>query len=229
MISSPAPPLSSALPPSSSHSSPDIPMLGDVIYVTRSQIDDLLRVITSVRDRAIYTLGYWRGLRACEVGKLQLAHWLPESGQLWVIRAKGSVSGVYTLSQDERKALLAWLKIRGTDPGPLFPSRKQRPISRQQLDKLTKYYGSRAHWPEGKCMWKVLRHSIATHLLEKGLEIYSVKDWLGHKSVTSTEVYAKITSTARRRAEAQAYDDTPHPTAQDRVKVDWKADSKRRR
>jgi site-specific recombinase XerD len=205
-------------------------MVEDVIYVTRNQIDALLSVITSVRDRAIYTLGYWRGLRACEVGRLHLSHWLPESGQLWVLRAKGSVSGVYTLSQDERKALLAWLKVRGSDPGPIFPSRKQLPISRQQLDKLTKYYGARAHWPVEKCMFKVLRHSIATHLLEKGLEIYAVKDWLGHKTVKSTEVYAKVTNAGRRRAEAQAYaDDTPLQSSRDRVGVDWKSDSKRRR
>lgn len=223
------PPSPSPVVPSSSVIPADVPVMGEVIYVTRAQIDDLLKVITSTRDRAIYTLGYWRGLRASEVGKLQMSHWLPDSGQLWVIRAKGSVSGVYTLSQDERRCLLAWLKIRGTDPGPIFPSRKQRPISRQQLDKLTKYYGSRAHWPAAKCMWKVLRHSIATHLLEKGLDIYSVKDWLGHKSVTSTEVYGKITSHRRRMAETQAYSEESTPTSQDHVRVDWKADSKRRR
>jgi integrase/recombinase XerD len=43
----------------------------------------------------------------------------------------------------------------------------------------------------------VLRHSIATHLLEAGRDIVDVQDWLGHTEISSTQVYARVTNKRR--------------------------------
>ncbi len=101
-------------------------------------------------------------------------------------RLKGSLSGEHPLQADEARALKAWLKSRDTDSPILFPSRRSLPISRQMLDVLMKGYGEEAAIPKDKRHFHVLKHSIATHLLETGADLRFVQDWLGHsKSVTS--------------------------------------------
>src|SRR5438094_10473256 len=70
-------------------------------YLTEEELLRFLSVITSVRDRAIFTLLYWRGLRRSEVGRLELSAWRQTAGRLYVVRTKGSESGEYPLSPGE--------------------------------------------------------------------------------------------------------------------------------
>ena len=108
----------------------------DLKYLSTQEICALFEVITHPRDRAIFRLVYHRGLRASEVGKLDLSDYREQEGRLYVHRLKRSFSGEYRLVEVERDALQTWLKQRGRDPGPLFPSRNHRPISRWALDEL---------------------------------------------------------------------------------------------
>ena len=109
-------------------------------YFTPEEIDSLFRVITSARDRALFRVAYHRGLRASELGMLQLPDYRPKMGRLFVRRLKGSHSGEYHLTQAEQHALRAWLRERGGAQGPLFVSRNHRPIPRFRLDQLIKHY-----------------------------------------------------------------------------------------
>jgi site-specific recombinase XerD len=67
------------------------------------------------------------------------------------------------------------------------------------LDVLIKEYGKRAGIPESKRHFHVLKHSIATHLLDAGADLRFVQDWIGHASIRNTVIYAQLTS--RRRDE----------------------------
>lgn len=197
-------------------------------YQPHERVLALLEGITSIRDRAIFTLAYWRGLRASEVGALEMRHWRADAGRLFVIRAKGGRSGEYVLSKPEVRALQSWLKVRGTSPGPLFVSRKQSPISRQQLHRLMVQYASRVPgWPDEMMHFHVLRHSIATHLLGSGLEMAVVREWLGHRSIRSTEVYAQVADRTMREAERRIYEQDEKPPARDHVPVRWKKDRRK--
>jgi site-specific recombinase XerD len=58
-------------------------------------------------------------------------------------------------------------------------------------------YGERAGIPEDKQQFHILKHSIATHLLDAGADLSFVKDWLGHANFQNTTIYARITNATR--------------------------------
>lgn len=174
----------------------------EVKYLTEQQVEALFRAITDLRDRAIFRIAYHRGLRAREVGMLQVSDFRTKTERLYVHRLKGSNSGEYHLTAHEVRALKAWLKVRGWEPGVLFPSRRGRGISQQMLDVLMKRYGAAAGVPAELRHFHVLKHSCATHLFARGEHVEDVQDHLGHVNIQNTMIYAKITN--RRRDERGA-------------------------
>ena len=168
-------------------------------YLTTEEIERLFAVVKSIRDRALFRLAFHRGLRASEVGRLQMSHYRQSADRLYVSRVKGGNSGEYGLTSVESKALRAWIRERGPAPGPIFLSRVKRAISQQQLDVLMKHYCAAAGIPPDKAHFHSLRHSCATALLERGRDIAEVKDHLGHVSIANTDIYARITNPHRDR------------------------------
>ena len=171
----------------------------NIKYLTEEELKRLFAVISSPRDKAIFRIGYHRGLRAGEVADLQISDYEPESGRLFVHRKKNGDSGIYGLTTIELKSLRAWLKIRGTEAGPIFTSNRGTGISQQMLDVLMKQYCALAHVPPDRAHFHALRHSCGTHLLSKGRDLSEVKEHLGHKWIASTLEYAKITNKHRDR------------------------------
>ncbi len=72
----------------------------------------------------------------------------------------------------------------------VFTSNRRDPIFRFTLDKLIKGYGEIAKVPTGKRHFHVLKHSIATHILEAGADLRFVQDWLGHSN--NTVIYTHL-------------------------------------
>lgn len=159
----------------------------------------LLRVISDKRDRAIFLLAFWRGLRASEVGMIRLEDYRQETGRLYVRRLKGSNSQDYRLVPEEEKALKAWLRVRGRSPGLLFTGYLRRGIGRRQMDRLMKRYGKLAGIPPEKRHFHVLKHSIGTFLVDHDEPVVMIQDHLGHADIRSTMVYARVTPKARER------------------------------
>ncbi len=172
----------------------------DSQYFQLDEIRRLFRFIVDKRDRAIFRLAYHRGLRAHEVGLLQLADFRVRDGVLFVHRGKGSISREHNLTTEELHVLKAWLKERGTMPGPLFPGRLGHGIKRGRLDQLIKHYCELAGIAREKAHMHALKHSCGTHLAERGEQADSIQDWLGHREAKSTAVYMHFSR--RRRAEA---------------------------
>lgn len=158
------------------------------------------------RDVAIFRLAYHRGLRASEIGKLQLSDFRPEEGRLQVTRLKGSNSFDYPLSKIEVKALRAYLRVRGNKPGPLFLSRNHNGISRKRLHELMQHYSKFAGIPKEKSHMHAWKHSCGTHLAEDGADLLDIKDHLGHRNVANTMIYVEITSKGRKAFGAKLRD-----------------------
>lgn len=182
-------------------------------YLTEDELHRLLQVIRRhkcPRDEAIFLVAYWRGLRASEVGRIPFSAWNQRTHRLFVDRLKGSLSGEYPLSRQEQTALTAWVKIRGTAPGPLFSSRQTGEvgpgISRKRLHFLMDRYATEANLPLHLRHMHALKHALGTHLIAKGAELFAVKDWLGHRDIRSTLVYAQFRNAQRDQAAAKIYE-----------------------
>ncbi|MCH7676680.1 tyrosine-type recombinase/integrase [candidate division KSB1 bacterium] len=99
--------------------------------------------------------------------------------------------------RDTLRLLKLYLQQRDGDLNPaLFVSRNKNPISRRRIDTLFKRYAKKAKLPADKHHAHTLRHSIAVHI-DAGQSQEGVKDRLGHKSIKSTDVYAKTSSHKR--------------------------------
>ena len=118
----------------------------------------------NIRDRAIFVVTYYRGLRASEVGMIDVNDYHADAGRLTIRRLKGSRGGEYYVTETERRALTDWLRKRGTAPGPLFISRNCQGISRFRLHCLMREYCTAAGIPGQKAHMHALKHSCATHL-----------------------------------------------------------------
>jgi site-specific recombinase XerD len=155
----------------------------------------------------MFLIAYRHGLRASEVGLLKRADFDDKQHKLMIHRVKGSLPGLHPMQPDEVKALKDYLREgrrecerKGvSDANPLlFPDRFGKSISRFALDWLVRRkYGPVAGLPEEKRHFHVLKHSIATHLLEAGADLRFVQDWLGHADIDNTLIYATLVSATR--------------------------------
>ena len=178
-------------------------------FLTQAELRAFFRVITRKRDRALFLIAYRHGLRASEVGMLSVDDLNLAQQRLTIHCLKRSLSGIYPLRADEVIVLKAYLRERKSSSPTLFLSQRGTPISRRQLDTLMKHYGEEAGIPASKRHFHVLKHSIATHLLDAGADLRFVQDWVGHASIKNTVIYAQLTS-RRRDAEARRVFASPY-------------------
>ena len=170
--------------------------------LTHEEVRHLFKVIINTRDRVLVHMAYRHGLGAFEVGLLHRSDADLRIGRLTVHRLKGSLSGVYPMQPDTQKLLKAYLRSREDVCPYLFVSNRQVPISRYALWHLMQHYGAAAGLPAEKRTFHILKHSIATHLLDAGADLAFVRDWLGHANIQNTLIYARVT-TVKRDAEAR--------------------------
>ena len=178
-------------------------------FLSTDEIEALLNVISDRRDKAIFLLAYRYGLRASEVGLLTRDDVKLGQRKIFIHRLKGSISKEYSLQPDEVKTLRFYFNDRENSSPALFPSSWNEPISRPMLYKLIRQYGEEAGIPKGKRKFTVLKHSIATHLLEAGADLKFVQEWLGHAQIQSTMIYAELVSPARDRKARELFANLP--------------------
>jgi type 1 fimbriae regulatory protein FimB len=171
--------------------------LETIKFLTQDETRRLFVVIRDKRDRALFLLAYRHGLRASEVGLLHVADVDLKNLRIMIHRVKGSLPGEHPLQPDEARAIKAHLKARSLNSPALFTSARFQPMSRRGLDWLIKGYGNKAKLPAEKQHFHVLKHSIATHLLDAGADLRFVQDWLGHANIQNTVIYTYLTSTTR--------------------------------
>ena len=83
------------------------------------------------------------------------------------------------------------------NPPALFTSNRGFLVVTRTLRWLMKKYAVKANLPKTKCHFHVLKHSIGTHMIGVGAEVVLVKDWLGHKNIQNTLIYAQLIGKTR--------------------------------
>lgn len=152
-----------------------------------------------VRDGLMLEVAYFYGLRVSELVRLDVASYKRESQRLRIVRAKGSLSGEYPVTDALRPKLDSYLDGRTDKKPALFPGRQGRLSTRQvQLVFDATAAAAGVDLNDGQGIHS-LRHSIAVHLLEAEWDITEVQKHLGHKRITSTQIYAQVAD--RRRSE----------------------------
>jgi type 1 fimbriae regulatory protein FimB len=154
-----------------------------------------------IRDWAMILLAYRHGLRASEVCGLRLADMDLKNGALSIQRLKGSMKTVQPLYAhrgqpllDEVIALRAWLKVRPGDGSDyLFTSQKGGRLDRTQFFRVFQTIAEAAGLPAEKRHPHVLKHSLASHLVDSNVNLALVKQALGHRSISSTMEYVGTT------------------------------------
>jgi integrase len=174
-------------------------------HFTREQTVQLLTAARCCRERdwVLLLVTFWHGLRASEAVALN-----PENfadGYLTVQRLKGSLKTVQPLIEheleilDERQAIQKCLASHLRAYGKGGRRRRLFPITRIQFWRLVRRYGGLAGLPRHLCHPHALKHSIAMQSIA-GAGIENVRQYLGHKSISSTGAYLRVGDDAASRA-----------------------------
>lgn len=171
-------------------------------YLTQEELQRFRRAVSagdSLRDLVLFGVMYRFGLRAVEVTRLLVEDLDLARARIRLRRAKGGDAKEYPLPRDLMPALRRYLRQRA-DRGPfLFTGRQsnnQHGLAVLRVQQLFKHYARAAGLPPTVASHS-LRHSIAVHSLEEGFGLEYVADLLGHASIRSTAIYAKVTTPAR--------------------------------
>ena len=159
------------------------------------------------RDRAILSLIYGSGIRLSEAHGIDLDDVEFATGCVRVL-GKGRRERIIPIGAGALDALGEYLAARGRAPGPLFVSRNGRRLSRRRIQTIVTALLSRVA-RKGRFSTHTLRHTFATHLLDRGADLRAVQELLGHASLASTQIYTHV-----ERARLAAVYQKAHPRAE---------------
>lgn len=151
------------------------------------------------RDAAILEFLYGTGARVAEAVGLNLDA-LDLVERTVLLTGKGGRQRLVPLGSAARSALEAWLpdrlKVRrpGRDDGAVFLNIRGRRLTRQAVFDLVRAAARRAGIPPTLVSPHVLRHSAATHMVEGGADLRTVQEMLGHATISTTQVYTRVSS-----------------------------------
>ena len=170
-------------------------------YLTLEEVERLLaqpdpRTPAGLRDAAMLELLYAAGLRASELIRVQVSDIQFEMGFLRCL-GKGNKTRLIPVGKKALAILERYLATgrpklaRQQAASYLFVNQRGRPLTRQGFWKLLRAYG-RAAGIRSRVAPHRLRHSFATHLLERGADLRSVQLLLGHADISTTQIYTHV-------------------------------------
>jgi integrase/recombinase XerD len=171
------------------------------LVMSADEIKRVFAVASSLKARIMLSLGYGCGLRAGEVVRLKVKHIDTAQKIIRIEQGKGRKDRNVMLSAHTLDLLRQWWKVRparhdaGTPPEEryLFPGGRKggEPTSTRQLNRLFHKAADAAGIKKGVTLHG-LRHSFATHLLERGTDIRIIQALLGHDKLETTARYAQV-------------------------------------
>ena len=186
-------------------------------FLTTDQVGALLiappaNLPAGLRDRAILETMYSAGLRVSELVGLSVSDWDRSAGILRVM-GKGRKERLAPVGSYATKALDHWMTVREPDPkapekqrAAIFLNRFGRRLTTRSIGRMLETHIQTAGLTQ-QTTPHTLRHSFATHLLDGGADLRSVQELLGHKSLTTTQIYTHVSTRRLRETYEKAH---PH-------------------
>ncbi len=185
-------------------------------FLTTEEIGRLLAAPAThdpmgLRDRAILETTYSAGLRVSELVGIDEDD-LDLSEGLVRVRGKGRRERLAPFGRYAVRAMNDWLGVRQLaaaekEQKPVFLNKFGRRLTSRSVARMLEKYLKLTHL-DSRTSPHTLRHSFATHLLDRGADIRSVQELLGHKSLVTTQIYTHVSTAGLR----EAYDKA-HPRA----------------
>ncbi len=185
------------------------------LVLTRHQVEELLTAPTRekknraapvwmpLRDIAIMELFYSSGIRLSELAALDVGDCDPYTESVRVF-GKGRKERVCPVGLPALEAISRYRAAANVHAGPLFINKARRRISVRSIWLVLKRYVRHTSIPISISPHK-LRHSFATHMLDRGADLRSVQALLGHASLSTTQIYTHVTVERLKKAYADAH------------------------
>lgn len=142
------------------------------------------------RNKLLMTLLYSSGLRVSELVNLEVKD-LDLDERTIHIRGKGEKDRIVLFDYTTRDLVRVYLRNRIFDSKYLFVNRYGNVLTVRYIQKMIKQYAHAAGIKK-KVTPHILRHSFATHLLRKGMDIRAIQRLLGHSNLTTTQIYTSV-------------------------------------
>jgi integrase/recombinase XerD len=148
----------------------------------------------AVRDRAIFEIAYGCGLRASEICAIEVLN-LDFGSKLLRTKGKGEKERVVPFLGETARGVKVYLDtvrplLNRHRESRVFLSCSGRPLTRQDMWRILRKRGREAGITESRLYPHILRHSFATHLLARGMDMRTLQEMLGHSSVITTQAYS---------------------------------------
>ena len=193
-------------------------------FVDINIIDKLMEIpdiktTKGLRDRAIIELFYSTGIRLSELANLDLSSIIIDSNKntgeenyMVKVLGKGEKERIIPFGKEAKYWIDKYLNTRGFSINsglgnmPLFANSKEKPVAYSTIKRRIRNYIKLVSEGEGLGP-HILRHSFATHMIDRGADIRSVQELLGHSSLSSTQIYTHIKPERMKKVHANAH---PH-------------------
>ncbi|MFN7038774.1 MAG: site-specific tyrosine recombinase XerD [Alphaproteobacteria bacterium] len=174
--------------------------------------------IEGLRALTMLELLYASGMRISELVTLKYSNLQFDRSKklelkpFLLIKGKGNKERIVIINEQAIEALVNYLKVResflkGNKDLYLFPSNsKEGHITRQRFGQILKELALKGNIDPGKVSPHILRHSFASHLLERGADLRVIQELLGHSDISTTQIYTHL-----QHGKLKSVIDTHHP------------------
>jgi site-specific recombinase XerD len=162
------------------------------VVLSLDEIASLLNKTVNLKHRAIIALAYSSGMRRSEVKTIMPGHIDSERMRIHVVKGKGKKDRYTLLAQKTLELLKLYYRFEKPSTYLFEPrGKKNECLSDTTLNNIVKHAASRADLKKN-ISFHTLRHSFATHMLEKGINLRIIQQFMGHTSIKTTSVYLHI-------------------------------------
>lgn len=168
------------------------------------------------RDLALLSLLYDSGARVQELIDLSVSDFVAGSNPILILTGKGNKTRRIPIMNNTAVLVQKYISENKLDLPhkcnyPLFTNKQHSKLTKEGVAYILNKYAVMAREKTDKIPVKVkchmLRHSKAVHLLQAGVNLIYIRDFLGHSDIKTTEIYARANSELKRKALENAYPD----------------------